>query len=296
MNGHVHHAVAVLLAGELLGVTGSAPHVSLSAESAYLDDYGRRARGRKAYANCEGALLAIEALGLFTPSETAEWRQRFEVAGHGWSVGPEADAAQRVLAEQHLESLTGSLGAATDTGTRKALLDRLNAAFRLYLQTGLVRPEDASTCGERVEQAVGQTVEEFELELAGIDPEELDEPGGGEPRSIGAVLRVVAAEPARHDGLCVTAVVLHEQGFELQWHELRESSFEPDDRFETSGFEVADDIGTEYPTIHSGGASWSERKGVFAVLGQSTCTTPVPHGASELRIARGPAQWLIPLG
>jgi hypothetical protein len=85
---------------------------------------------------------------------------------------------------------------------------------------------------------------------AGLDPAELDEPGGEEPAPLGAALRVVPAEPARHDGLCVTAVVLHEHGFELHWHELREGPFDPDES-DARGFEATDDVGTEYRSFDS---------------------------------------------
>ena len=296
MNAELRRTVEVILTKKLFGATGSAPQVSLSAEGAYLDDYDRAASGREAYEYGEGALLAIEALGLLPASEAAERRQRFEVAQGGWSTGPSSGGDERRLAEKHLERLAHSLAVATDTESRSELLGRFNASFALYLQTGLERREDASRWGARIEEALGRTVEEFELvEVAGIDPEELYEPGYAEPTPMGAVLRVVPAEPARHDGLCVTAVALHEHGFELHWHELREDPFDPDES-DMRRFEATDDVGTEYPSFDSGGSSWSERDGVFAVIGHSICRTPVPDDASELRISRGAAQWLVPLG
>jgi hypothetical protein len=105
----------------------------------------------------------------------------------------------------------------------------------------------------------------------------------------------VPANPARHNGLCVTAVVLHEHCLELHWHELREGPFDPDES-NARRFEATDDVGTEYTPFDSGGSSWSERDGVFAVVGHSICRTAVPEGASELRISTRAARWLILLG
>jgi hypothetical protein len=295
MNAQAERAVDIVLTKELFSATGSPPGLSLSAESPYLGDYDREGAGRQTHPYGEGTLLAVEALGLLSSDEASEWRQRFGLAQTGWSTGRVAAAEQNRLAEEHLGSLARSLVGAADTESRSALLDRFNAGFALYLHTGLERPEDASRWGERLERALGRTVEEFELvEVAGLDPAELYEPGGEEPAPLGAVLRVVPAEPARHDGLCVTAVAMHENGLELHWHELREGPFDPHES-DTSSFEGADDVGTEYPSFDSGGSSWSERNGVFAVIGHSICRRAVPEGASELRISRRAARWLIPL-
>jgi hypothetical protein len=295
MSPHVPRLVDVVLTKQLFGATGSAPQLSLSAEGAYLDDYDREGLEREVFPYGEGALLAIEALGLLPASEAAEWRQRFELARAGWSTGPHAGPEQKRPAEEHLDSLARSLADAPDTESRSALVDRFNAAFALYLHTGLERREDALRWGERLERALGRTVEEFELvEVAGLDPAELDEPGTAEPTPLGAALRVVPAEPARHDGLCVTAVALHEHGLELHWHELREGPYDPDES-DAHGFEAADDVGTGYRSFDSGGSSWSERDGAFAVIGHSICRTAVPEVARELRISRRAARWLIPL-
>jgi hypothetical protein len=297
MSPHVRPTVEVVLTKELFGATGSAPQLSLSAEGAYLGDYDREGPAREVFPYGEGALLAIEALGLLPASEAAEWRQRFELARTGWSTGPGAGPEQRRLAEEHLDSLASSLAVAPDTESRGALLDRFNAAFALYLHTGLERPEDAPRWGERLERALGRTVEEFELvEVAGLDPAELHEPGGAEPAPLGAALRVVPAEPARHGGLCVTAVALHEHGFELHWHELREGPDDSDYDFEMHRFDTADDLGTEYPAFDSGGASGTGHEEIRAVIGHSICRKPVAENASELRISRGAGHWLIPLG
>jgi hypothetical protein len=295
MSREVRSTVEVVLTKALFGATGSAPQLSLSSEGAYLGDYDREGPEREVFPYGEGALLAIEAPCLLPASEAAEWRQRFELARTGWSIGPLASPEQKRLAEEHLDSLARSLAAAPDTEGRGALLDRFNSAFALYLHTGLERREDAPRWGERLEKALGRTVEEFELvEVAGLDPTELDEPGGEEPAPMGAVLRVQPAEPARHGGLCVTAVALHEHGFELHWHELRDGPFDPDES-DARRFEATDDVATEYTSFDSGGSSWSERDGVFAVIGHSICRTAVPESASELRISRGAARWLIPL-
>jgi hypothetical protein len=299
MNRDAQQAVASVLARGLFGATGSPPRAPLSAGGVFLDDYDRRGPGADAPPYGEGALLTLEALGLLPPDD-AEWRQRFEVARRGWSVGPSPDAEQQALAERHLDRLTGALAAATGTEARRALLDRMNAAFALYLHLGLARPDEAARWGERVEEALGRTVEAFErVEVGGLDLDELyelDEPGDAASSSTGAVVRVVPAEPARHDGLCITAVALHERGFELHWHELREGPFDPNDSLEMSDLEASDDVGTDYAVFHSGGAYLTERDGAIAVVGESTCITAVPEGASELRVARGTSEWHIPLG
>ena len=111
---------------------------------------------------------------------------------------------------------------------------------------------------------------------------------------MGQPLRVVPAEPARHDGLCVTAVALRESGFELHWHMLREGGFHPDED-DAHGFDASDDLGTRYPSFDSGGSTATEYGGRFAVIGHSNCRAAIPEGASELRISRRAARWLIPL-
>jgi hypothetical protein len=299
MNRDVQQAVAVVLARELFAATGSAPRLSLSAEGAYLDDYDRRGHGEEALPQGEAAFLVLDALGL-VPPDAAQWRQRFEVARRGWSGVPSPDAEQNALAERHLERLAAALAAATDTEGRQRLLGRINAALAMYLHTGLVRPEVASRWGERVEEALGATIEEFErFEVGGLDRDELaelEDLDEAEPRSIGAVVRVVPAEPVRHDGVCITAVALHARGLELHWHELREGPVDPNDGLVASGFKASDDVGTDYRPFDSGGAHATERDGVFAVVGESACSTAVPEGASELRVARGAARWRIPLG
>jgi hypothetical protein len=295
MNAQPKRAVDIVLTKELFSATGSPPHLSLSAESSYLGDYDREGAGRQTHRYGEGTLLAVEALGLLSPDRASEWRQRFGVAQTGWCTGPVAATEQKGLAEEHVDSLTRSLAGTCDIETRSVLLDRFNAAFSLYLYTGLARREDASRWGERLEKALGRTVEGFELvELGGLDPAELVEPGGEEPAPMGRPLRVVPAEPARHDGLCVTAVALHERGFELHWHMLREGEFHPDED-DTQGFDATDDLGTGYPSFDSGGSTSTQYGGRFAVIGHSSCRAAVPDGASELRVAKGTGRWLIPL-
>jgi hypothetical protein len=299
MNRDVQQTVAVLLARELFGATGSPPRLSLSAEGAYLDDYDPRGGGEEASPQGEGVLLVLDALGL-VPPDVAEWRQRFEVARRRWSGGPSPDSEQKALAERHLDRLVVALAAATDTDSRQGLLGRINAAFAMYLHTGLVQPDEASRWGKHVEEALGATVEEFErFEVGGLDPDELaelDELDEAASSSIGPVVRVVPAEPARHDGLCITAVALHARGLELHWHELRQGPVDPNDSVVATDLEASDDVGTRYPPLHSGGAHATERDGVLAVVGHSECTTAVPEGATELRVARGASQWRIPLG
>jgi hypothetical protein len=253
-------------------------------------------------------LLALEALGLLSSDQAAAWRRRFELAAEGWSPGPAASSEQRQLADAHLRRLVGSLREATDTPARRGLLDRLNGAFCLCLQTGLVDPADAPDWGTRVEQALGQTLEQFESAEAdeGLAREELqdfpepqdpDEPGFKAPEPMGAAVRVVPAEPARHEGLCVTAVALHEGGFEVHWHSHGEQRHDPDGGLTDEGFEATDDLGTEYRSSGAGASfgSYSEPNGPYLTLGETECAPAVPKDARELRIRWVDYEWVVRL-
>ena len=250
-------------------------------------------------------LMALDTVGLLTSEQTAVWSRCFELAAEGWSPGPAAGREQRQLAEDHLRRLVASLHEASDRPARRALLDRLNGAFSFCLQTGLVDPADAREWGARVEEALGETVEQFETAEAeeGLDPDEfsvpqdVDEPEVAPPESMGALVRVVPAEPARHEGLCITAVALHQGGFEIHWHALGKESHDPDGVFSGEQFEAIDDLGTEYRATGAGGASGSfiEGQGTFAVLGRSECAPAVTEGARELRIRRAGSEWVARL-
>ena len=299
-------SVAAMLCRELSGAAGGPPRVKLSAEDPLLDGYVAGGRGaRSPYPYGKGMLLALETLGLLTSEQTAAWSRRFELAAEGWSPGPAAGREQRQLAEDHLRRFVASLHEAADRHARRALLDRLNGAFSFCLQTGLVDPADAPEWGARVEEALGDTVEQFETAEAeeGLDPDEfsepqdVDEPELNPPESMGALMRVVPAEPARHEGLCITAVALHQGGFEIHWHALGKEAHDPDRIFSGEQFEAIDDLGIEYRATGAGGAfgSFSERHGTFAVLGQSECAPAVPEGAQELRIRRAGSEWVARL-
>jgi hypothetical protein len=253
-------------------------------------------------------LLALETLGLLTLEQTAAWSRRFELAGEGWSPGPAAGSEQRWLADDHLRRFVGSLREATDRHARRALLDRLNGAFCFCLQTGLVDPADAPEWGTSVQEALGETLEQFETAEAGerldaddpdefSEPQDVDEPDFRPPEPMGALVRVVPAEPARHEGLCVTAVALHEGGFEVHWHTLGMEPYDPDGGLYGERFEATDDLGTEYRATGAGGSfsSYSERNGSFVALGQTGCAPAVPEGARELRIRRAASEWVAGL-
>jgi hypothetical protein len=299
-------SVAAMLCRELSGAAGGPPRVKLSAEDPLLDGYVAGGRGaRSPYPYGKGMLLALETLGLLTSEQTAAWSRRFDLAAGGWSPGPAAGREQRQLAEDHLRRLVASLHEAADRHARRALLDRLNGAFAFYLQTGLVDPADAPGWGTSVEEALGETVEQFDTAEAeeGLDPDEFSEPQDvhqpefSPPESMGALVRVVPAEPARHEGLCITAVALHQGGFEIHWHALGKEAHDPDRIFSGEQFEAIDDLGIEYRATGPGGAfgSFSEGNGTFAVLGQSECAPAVPEGARELRIRRAGSEWVVRL-
>jgi hypothetical protein len=299
-------SVAAMLCRELSGAAGGPPLVKLSAEDPFLDGYvasGRVARSQYPYG--QGMLLALETLGLLTSEQTAAWSRRFDLAAEGWSPGPAAGREQRDLAEDHLRRLVASLHEATDTHAHRALLDRLNGAFSFCLQTGLVDPTDAPEWGTSVEEALGETLEQFETTEAeeGLDPDELselqdvDEPEFRPPESMGALVGVVPAEPARHEGWCITAVALHQRGFEVHWHALGNEPYGPDGSLDVERFEAADDLGIEYRATGAGGSfsSYSERQGTFAMLGQSDCAPTVREGARELRVRRAGSEWVARL-
>ena len=302
-------SVAALLCRELSGAAGGPPRVKLSAEDPLLDGYVVGGRGaRRPYPYGQGMLLALEALGLLASEQTAAWSRRFDLAAGGWSRGPAAGSDQRQLADEHLRGLVASLREATDKDARRELLDRLNGAFFFCLQTGLVGPADAPEWGASVEGALGVTIEQFEAAEAeeGLDPDEadefsapqdLDEPEPRRPEPMGALVRVVPAEPARHEGWCVTAVALHEGGLEIHWHALGKEPYEPDDSVDGEQFEATDDLGTEYRATGAGGSfsSYSERQRSFAALGQTACAPAVPDGARELRIRRAASEWMARL-
>jgi hypothetical protein len=304
-----HVSVAAMLCRELSGAAGGPPRVKLSAEEPLLDGYVGGGRGaRSPYPYGQGMLLALETLGLLSSEQTAAWRRCFDLAAMGWSPGPAAGSEQRELADDHLRRLVASLHEATDRDARRALLDRLNGAFCLCLQTGLVHPADAPVWGKRVEEALGETLAQFERAEAeeGLDPDDLaefdepqdlHEPEFGPSEPMGALLRVVPAEPARHEGLCVTAVALHEGGFEVHWHRLGKDPYDRDDSLDGVRFEATDDLGTEYRATGTGGSfgSYSERTGPVVALGHSACSPAVPENARELRIRRAASEWVARL-
>jgi hypothetical protein len=299
-------SVAAMLCRELSGAAGGPPRVKLSAEEPRLDGYVAGGRGaRSPYPYGQGMLLALEALGLLSAEQTAAWSRRFDLAAEGWSPGPAARSEQRKLADDHLRRLVASLQEAADTHARRALLDRLNGAFCFCLQAGLVDLADAREWGRSVEEALGETLEQFETAEAEeeldadefSEPQDLHEPEFRPPKPMGPLVRVVPAEPARHVGLCVTAVALHEGGFEVHWHTFRKEPYDPDGILNGERFEATDDLGTEYRATGAGGSfsSYSERNGPFAALGQTECAPAVREGARELRIRRAASEWVARL-
>jgi hypothetical protein len=299
-------SVDAMLCRELSGAAGGPPRVRLSAEDPLLDGYVAGGRGaRSPYPYGQGMLLALETLGLLSSQQTAAWGRRFDLAAEGWSPGPAAGSEQRRLADDHLRRLVASLQEATDTHARRTMLDRLNGAFCLYLQTGLVDPADAPDWGTSVEEALGEPLEQFETAEAkeGLDhdelpePQDLHEPEFRPPEPMGAVVRVVPAVPARHEGLCVTAVALHEGGFEVHWHRFGRERYDPDGSLNGERFEATDDLGTEYRATGTGGSfgSYREPNGPLVALGQTGCAPAVPEGAGELRIRRAPSEWVVRL-
>jgi hypothetical protein len=218
--------------------------------------------------------------------------------GERWRPGPPAPPEEARRAEVHLEALLSELAEAAQTPDRVGLVDRFHGAFTLFLQTGMVAPEVAADWAARLQRALGRTIDDLDLEHLGVDLDDLgDYEDEADPvEEPGAVLRVVPALPARHDGVCVTAIALRERGFDVYWHALRHDGADELEPDELGPERASDDLGTEYRELMDGGAGWSGRDGPFAVCGESRCPTSVPAGARELRLAKGEAEWVVPLG
>jgi hypothetical protein len=282
----------VVLADRLLGVTGSIPAVRLDPKLPRIGRFADAPGGPSPSRYGEGALLALETLGLLSSDEAAEWRRRLAVAREGWHAGEPAAGERAERAAGHLGAALDELEGAAGTPARAASLERFQGAFALCLQTGLVSPSDAAEWGERLERALGKTLEDFAWEQAGLEPD--DDWYVGEATRIdhGPLLRLVPALPARHNGLCVTALALHENGFRVHWHALRDG---PDADEEFGPQAAVDDLGTQYEEILADGCGWAGYDGVVAITGESRCMTPVPDRATQLTLRKADAEWIVPL-
>lgn len=296
MTDTVRRVVDLMLADELFGATGSAPDISLGSGFP-LPRSPRSETATEPQPHGEGTVRMLTALGLLEAAAADEWLARLAIAREGWHQAPAASREQTRLAETFMRLLTERLRSTDDTAERETLLDQLSGAFGLYLQAGLLAPQDEPTWSAHIEDALGKTVEDFELfDVHGLDPDELDAPTGEEHDYPGQFLALMPAELARYDGLCITAAELHTNSFTLHWHLITSGTFKSDDSFTMGELEIADDIGTEYADVMPGGAGWSERaEGPYAVIGVTRCDTPVPDRARELRISKDKAAWRIPL-
>jgi hypothetical protein len=285
----------VVLVRELASVTGSIPPIQLDSEAPRIGSFADPPGDPSPSRHGEGALLALETLGLLSGDEAADWRSRFAIVSEGWHAG-RPQAGERVeRAASHLTRLLDDLKGASGTPARVAALDRFEAAFALCLYSGLVSADDAAAWGERLERALGKDLEDFDLEQMGVTPDD-EEWDGWTPYRPGALLRVVPALPERHAGLCITAVELHENGFCVHWHALRDGPDpDPHDQEEFGPGHAEDDLGTTYAPIMDGGHGWTGHRGVVAITGDSRCATPVPDAATRLTLRKDDAEWVVPL-
>jgi hypothetical protein len=285
-------AADVLLARRLCGVSGSPPRVSLwGAGRVRIHGFDSSESSADPDVSEDGAVEMLAALGSLSPEAAADWRARFALAGHGWRPATHVGGPVGASAESFLASLVERLEATRGTGERLALVNQINAAFGLFLYVGLVLPDDAETWGRRVGNVLG-TVEAFDDFDDFDDLGEPDRGGGGGP---GTLLAVAPAEPARHDGLCITAAEIYEHGVTVHWHLLLDGPGGVDELLDDE-LVITDDVGTDYGELSGGGAHWSERaEGPYAVTGETRRSTPVAAGAGELRVSRGAATWRIPL-
>jgi hypothetical protein len=287
--------VDAALARELAHIASAWPNLRLPASDA-LDGgmwFGMDEDDSRAYA--DGVRAVIDELGLLPDAAASEWARRFELAVGAPSPGPEAEESQRRAADEHLARLLGELRQAVGMADRRPLLESLNGALVVYVQSGVLDAAGVAALDVAVEEALGQPIERFELERIGSE-DLFDERDTEEIANwVGAPVRLCPAPPARHDGMLVTACVLYERGFEVLWHLLAEHGFGDLDTLGDGRFEAADDLGGVYSTSGSSSSSGEERDGVSAVTGASSCFQPVPARARELRLSRRGAQWVVPL-
>jgi hypothetical protein len=286
--------VDVALARELARIASAWPHVRLPASES-LDGgswFGMDEDESRAYA--ESVRAVIDALGVMSDGPASEWTRRFELAVGAPSPAPEPKDRQRIAADEHLARLVGELRQAAGTEARGPLLDRLNGALLVYVRSGVLNPAGIAALDRKVEEALGQPIERFELERIGSEDLFDEREAEQVDTSLGAPVRLCPAHPARHDGILVTACLLHERGFQVFWHVRGEPEGRPEMPDEVR-FEVTDDLGGVYAPFGSGSWSKDDREGVWAVIGTSACHQPVPAQARELRLSRDGAPWLIPL-
>jgi hypothetical protein len=286
--------VDVALARELARIASAWPDLRLPA-SGSVDGgswFGMEEDESRAYAGT--VRTVIEALGLLPDAAASEWTRRFELAVGAPSPAPEPEDRQRSAADEHLARLVGELRQAAGMDARAGLLDCLNGALLVYVRGGVLNAAGIAALDKEVEDALGQPIERFELERSGsedlFDEREVDQVD----TSLGAPVRLCPAHPERHEGMLVTACLLHERGFQVFWHLLAEPEGRPE-MLDEVRFEAADDLGGVYSPFASGSWSRDERDGVWAVIGTSECHQPVPAQARELRLTHDGAQWLIPV-
>jgi len=199
------------------------------------------------------------------------------------------DPARREAAERHVAALVEVLARAPDDAARELAIARLDGALSLLMHTGCIAFDALDTWRARVAAVVpppAPVPSDPEWEAA-LGPRIVPAPG--------ALRAVVPAPLARHDGLCVLSVDLHEHATEVCWQLVHRGRMRFIDAYRiASSIRLADDAGTDYGTLE-GGAGWggTARGGPYAVRGHSRSETPVPAAATQLTIARGDARWRV---
>jgi hypothetical protein len=236
----------------------------------------------------EGAIEAYRALDVLPGDELDRWRDRFRVArGARGAAPPRAEPERIAAAERHLDRLLREIEAIDDAGERAAGHARFDGAFSLLLRAGLVDRHSMTTWGERLD-SVAPMIEHVGAEPIGAgggdaySPEELAEiaRGPGDARA------VIALQPLRHDGVCVTCVEIHERAVSIHWHAVG-GPMPPE-----MSFTVEDDAGTRYGAPLGGG---STSAGDEVVHGESRVAGVPPPHARRLVVRSDAGEWVVEL-
>jgi hypothetical protein len=207
------------------------------------------------------------------------------------SEPPPPDSQRREAAERHVAALVEVLARASDDDARELAIARIDGALSLLMHTGCVAFEELDAWRSRVAAVVPPPTpppSDPEWEAA-LGPRTVPAPG--------ALRAVVPAPLARHDGLCLLSVSLHEHTTEIDWQLVYRGRMRIIDAYRIAvSIRLVDDVQTDYGGLE-GGAGWggTASGGPYAVRGRSRTDTPVPAHARELTVTRGDAVWRVAL-
>jgi hypothetical protein len=284
MSGDAQAAARRFLTRALSDAMGSVPSVRLGGGGVYVSGAGGGEPDSDPQPHGDGAVEAIDALGLLSSGEVERWRGRFRLGRDGGGAVPAPSAADADAASRHLDTLLDAVAAADGDVDRAGALDTFGGAVSLLLRLGYLDGDALGTWAERLDAVAAVPRDELEF----VEEE------SGEPEDLGQ-LRAVAPVPlARHDGLCLTAVELYDEGVVVHWHEVVEGSGERG--FPSPTLTASDDAGTAYSPVVARSVSYSPDEVRYAIFGSSVFPTPPPAQARTLTI-RGESggEWAVPL-